>query len=118
MNTLQRLTWLALFIGTLSGSLLTDMSGFLYGVAVSMTGLGIYYGFYRCHRRRVSAYPGQALVVVISSTVVRFVLLGLLLVYGWVYLHLQPESLILGFVLGQFFYLINQFITVKTSHGK
>ncbi|PID65031.1 MAG: hypothetical protein CR977_02480 [Gammaproteobacteria bacterium] len=90
----------------------------LYGVMVSLVNMGLYYGFFLRHRHRVAKYPAQALVLVISTTVMRFVCVGVLLFWGLVRLQLAPEALILGFVLGQFFFIFHQLITVKVNHGK
>ncbi len=79
----------------------------LYGVMVSLVNM-----------HRVAKYPAQALVLVISTTVMRFVCVGALLFWGLVRLQLAPEALILGFVLGQFFFIFHQLITVKANHGK
>lgn len=105
-------------IALLGFALVESKQAFAYGILVSFVNAVLYYGFYWRHRRRIATYPEQALVVVVSSTVTRFALVGCSLILGWVNLQLQPESLILGFVLGQIFYLLNQLITVKTSHGK
>lgn len=118
MHRLPWIIWLVFFISAVFFSFLTNVYGFVYGAVVSLVNVSLYYGFYWRHRRRVPAYSGQALTVVISSTVTRFFFVGLLLVLGWEKLNLEPKSLILGFVLGQIFYLVNQLITVRIHHGK
>ncbi len=118
MSKLQQVNGL-FFVGLLLGLLLwVEPKALLYGVMVSLANMGLYYGFFLRHRYRIAKYPGQALVLVISATVMRFVCVGVLLFCGLSQLQLAPKALILGFVLGQFFFIFHQLITVKANHGK
>lgn len=87
---------------------------FCYGVMVALVNLLLLYVFYYWYRRRVARYLGQGLVVMTQTVVVRFFVVGCLLVVGFYQLAFSPFSLVLGFVLGQVFYLLNQLVRVLT----
>lgn len=102
---------------SISLSLTQDKKAFLYGIFVSLANLGVYYYFYFRHKNKIPEYQGQALVVVVISIVTRFILIGGLLVWGLTQFS-ESESLLLGFVLGQLFFLFNQLLTVAITDGK
>ncbi len=88
---------------------------FGFGLLISLCNTGIYYGFYFYHKRLISRYPMQALVVVASSTVVRFLLIGGLLVLCFHNSNLTAKTLVLGFVLGQLFFLIHHLMVAASN---
>lgn len=96
-------------------ALLNKHLDFCYGLLISLVNVVLYYGFYAYHSGRVSRYPAQALVVVISSTLVRFLLIGGLLVLVLQNLDVVAKPLFLGFVLGQLFFLIHHLLVVTNN---
>lgn len=96
---------------------LLKAEAFGYGVLVSALNTVLYFFYYQHYRHKVATYPNQALVVVVVMMVMRFALVGGLLLAGFEYLALAAKPLLLGFVLGQLFFLINQLMVVK-SYGK
>lgn len=85
------------------------------GLLISVLNAIIYYGFYFYHKRLISRYPMQALVVVASSTVVRFLVIGGLLVLCFHNPNLTAKTLVLGFVLGQLFFLIHHLMVASNN---
>ncbi len=88
---------------------------FAYGLLISLLNAIIYYAVYWYNKRLISRYPMQALVVVISSTVVRFLFIGGWLVFCFQNPNVTAENLILGFVLGQLFFLIHHLMVVSSN---
>ncbi len=88
---------------------------FGFGLLISLCNTGIYYGLCFYHKRLISRYPMQALVVVASSTVVRFLLIGGLLVLCFQQANLTAKALVLGFVLGQLFFLIHHLMVASSN---
>ncbi len=85
------------------------------GMLVSLLNASAYYGFYFYHKRLISRYPMQALVVVASSTVVRFLFIGGLLVLCFHNPNLTAKTLVLGFVLGQLYFLIHHLMVASSN---
>lgn len=117
--TIKNLLFFGVFfmLFTVAGWFLADWYALVIGGLISLVNAGVYYGFYFYHKHRVSQYPAQALVVVINSTVVRFLLIGGLLILAYKETSLAANSLLLGFILGQLFFLIHHFL-VKTNNVK
>lgn len=100
-------------------SLLTSSTrAFVWGVIVSGINMGLYWGFYAIYCRRIPRYSGHSLTLVISTTLTRFVVVGCLLVLGFHRIGFDPKPLLLGFVLGQLFFLLHQLTTVATNNVK
>ncbi len=95
--------------------LLTNQLDFFYGLLISVVNVGVFYGFYFYHKKRISRYPAQALVVVVSSTVARFLLIGGLLVLAFQHPNVAAKSLVLGFVLGQLFFFIHHLLVATNN---
>lgn len=95
-----------------------DVEIFGFGVAVSMVNAVFYYSVYFRHRHRIPTYPAQAMVVVVVSTLTRFLLVSALLVWGYKLFSSDSELLLLGFVLGQLVFLFNHLTVVTTNNGK
>lgn len=112
-----------LFIGiffmsfVMAGALLTNWKTLSYGMLISLFNVSLYYGFYIYHKKSVSRYPAQALVVVISSMIIRFLLVGSLLILAFQNDVSTAKPLIVGFILGQVFFLIYH-LTVVTNDVK
>ncbi len=104
---------LVLFISVVA--FFVNQLGFGYGLLISLFNAGIYYGFYFYHRRLVSRYPMQALVIVVCSTIVRFLIIGGLLVLCFHNPNLTAKTLVLGFVLGQLFFLIHHLMVASNN---
>lgn len=102
---------------TFMGILLDSWNSLIYGAALSLLNVGIQKSTFWYHKRRVSRYPAQALVVVISNTITRFFIVGSLLIWGFSSLNLDAKNLLLGFVSGQLFFLIHQLLVAK-NNGK
>lgn len=100
------------------GLILPNYTAYLYGLAISVVNIGLYYGFYARYRRRIAVYPAQALVVVIVSTVTRFLLVGMLLVAVFRWLPADAKTVMLGFVVGQVYFLLNHLTMVATNNVK
>ncbi len=90
---------------------------FSYGVFVSLVNIVIQAVIYFGHKRKVSRYPSQALVVVVINTVTRLLAVVGLLLLGFRHFLLSAEYILLGFVLGQVFFLIHQ-LWVTQDNGK
>lgn len=113
------LLWVVFFILLVVVSLsLKSANALLMGVGISFINAGIYWAMHFRHIVRVPDYPAQALMVVVSTTVVRFILVGALLIWALTKTTLTPTSVLLGFVLGQIFFLVNQLIVVAKNNGK
>lgn len=111
--------WSLGFVIALLGYLLVDeKNAYLYGCFTGLVNIAVALGVYYLKRKQVPRYPAQALVIVISTTLMRFLIVGSLLVYGFTRIGLTPEPLLIGFVLGQIFFLIHQLVTVKIGYGK
>ncbi|PID65692.1 MAG: hypothetical protein CR975_06185 [Gammaproteobacteria bacterium] len=106
---------IVVMFGVAVWALLNKHLDFCYGLLISLVNVVLYYGFYAYHSGRVSRYPAQALVVVISSTLVRFLLIGGLLVLVLQNLDVVAKPLFLGFVLGQLFFLIHHLLVVTNN---
>lgn len=91
---------------------------FCIGLGISFVSIGIYSIMQARHLGRVPNYPAQALVVVISTTIARFSIVGAALVWVLTQTALSATTVLLGFVVGQVFFLINQLITVAKNDGK
>lgn len=119
MNKILIIFWvIALSVAIFGYLLIDEKQDYLYGLFVSLINTGIALGVYYLKRKQIPRYPAQALVIVISTTLMRFMIIGGLLIYGFTRFGGIPEPLLLGFVIGQIFFLINQLITVVTSDGK
>ncbi|PIE45036.1 MAG: hypothetical protein CSA45_04535 [Gammaproteobacteria bacterium] len=116
--TKKRLSLLFLVVALAVGALSGRYVAFFFGVAVSLFNFGLHFGVYLIQRKQVPRYPAQALVAVVSTTVFRFVVCGCLLVLGFHRLGLAPNPLLLGFILGQLFFLFYQLTTVATNDVK
>lgn len=95
-----------------------DQVALFYGTAVGLVNLSMSYGLYWWHRQRIAKYQAQALVLVVRSMVFRWFAVCGLLVFGLRQMDDAPTVVLVGFVIGQLFYLINQLIRVATQHGK
>ncbi len=89
-----------------------------YGLAVAFINYLLSGVFYFIQQRRVSRFLGQALIFVVSSTVFRFITVGLLLVWGFKQLDSISADIVVGFILGQIFYLTIQLIWVSKQYVK
>ena len=99
------------------GFLIDNGVSFFYGAVVSWANIALHYGVFNVQKKRLSRYQSQALVVMVSSTVTRFFIMGSLLALGFRNSYLEAVPLLLGFVLGQLFFLIHQLLVV-TDNGK
>lgn len=84
MNNWHSINFLIFGVSAVVIGCFVDTYAFFYGVVASMVNVVIYYGVYWRHRRRIPHYLGQALVVVVSTTITRFFIVGIMLVLGWV----------------------------------
>lgn len=119
MKKIHSTFWVFALLTAILASLLTSSkTAYFFGFFISLTNALLAWFFYRWHRGKVPLYSGQSLATVISTTITRFVVVGSLLVYSFKWLGLTPEPLLLGFVLGQLLFLLNQFFMVTTNYGK
>lgn len=91
---------------------------FCIGLGISFVSTCVYLIMQARHLRRVPDYPAQALVVVISTMIVRFFIIGAALAWVLTQTALSATTVLLGFVVGQVFFLINQLIMVAKNNGK
>lgn len=100
-------------------SLLTPSAmAFFGGVSISMINAVIYLIILNRHLRHPSSYPAETLAVIVKTTVIRFFLVGILLVSLLTHTELMAATVLLGFVTGQIFFAINQLIMVSKNNGK
>ncbi|MGY0398361.1 MAG: ATP synthase subunit I [Ostreibacterium sp.] len=97
---------------------LSNHLAFFYGTVISLCNIALYYAFFVQHKGRVARYPEQALVIVVTTTSIRFLLVGSLLIVAFTTMKLEAQSILLGFVLGQLFFLIHQLVMVVEKDGK
>ncbi len=90
---------------------------FFYGFFVSLLNIIIQNSFYFYHEKQVSKYPSQALIIVVTSTIMRVLIVGSLLLLGFKYLLIDTSNILLGFILGQVIFLIHQLLVTK-NNGK
>ncbi|PIE44806.1 MAG: hypothetical protein CSA44_03065 [Gammaproteobacteria bacterium] len=107
-----------LFISILFCQISDKCFSFCFGIIVSLLNIILYYGVYGWHKHRISAYPAQALVAVVFSTAMRFMLVGTLLIWAFKLSSLSVEPVILGFVISQLIFLFNHLTLVKTNNVK
>lgn len=107
---LTAITWVSL--------LTDDKTAYFLGFSVSLINALLAVFFRWWYGRKIPRYSGQTLAIVVQTVVIRFVTVGALLIYSFKWLELTPKSIILGFVIGQIFFLINQLITVVKNDGK
>lgn len=117
MKKHQLLAYIVLLVTVLSYLVINREIAFTYGLLASLVNIGIAIGVYQHQSKQVPSYPNQALVIVISTTLIRFLVTGALLVYGFKWLGFTPKPLLLGFVLGQIFFLIHHLLVAK-NNGK
>lgn len=110
-------TFVSLFAVIATLYFIDDKRGFSYGVLVALFNLGLSRVFLRRNRRKVSRYPGQALVAVLNSMVVRIFVVGVLIVLGLSKLNMDAKAMIVGFVLGQVYYIVIHLLRI-IEHGK
>ncbi len=109
---------LAFFVVFL-GFLFTDEKiAFLYGILISATNLGLSLFFKEYYKKRVPKYSGESLALVVKTVITRLAVISGLLVYGFKWLSLNSEVLLIGFVLGQTLFLFNHFFRVTKNDVK
>lgn len=96
----------------------TSAIAFWSGLGISLINAGIYWGMLARHLKRIPVYPAQALVVVVTTTIMRFLVVSALLIGLLTQTALSSTTILLGFVAGQIFFWIYQLKTVSTNNGK
>lgn len=96
----------------------SSVLAFWSGLGVSFINTGIYWIMLARHSKRIPSYPAQALVIVITTTIMRFLIVSALLVGLLTQTTLSSTTVLLGFVVGQIFFWIYQLKTVATNNGK
>ncbi len=94
----------------------SDKLALVYGVFVGLLNLLVAYVFIYWYGRGVFKQVGQSITAVVKSSLVRAVAVCVLLMLGFK-LGFDASAMIIGFVLGQFFYFLNQLIRI-VEYGK
>ncbi len=84
--------------------LFAGYTSFVVGLFISMVSLVIHYMFYFYYKNKVSSCASQTLLVFVKSVVIRFFLVGCLLILAFQNPNLAAKPLLIGFILGQIFF--------------
>ncbi len=111
--------WILALSAVIFGCLLvSEKTAFIYGVFIGLVNLGLSLLFCVVYEKRVPSHSGESLGLVIKTIIIRLAVISSLLVYGFKWVELVPEPLLLGFVLGQLLFLFNHFFRVTTNNVK
>ncbi|MPV86606.1 ATP synthase subunit I [Ostreibacterium oceani] len=95
-------------------------SQFSYYAGLSVSGMnaGLFFLFYFRVKQKISTYPSQAVVKVFSSTITRFAAVVALLALIFQLENVVAAWLMVGFMLGQCCFLLNQLNLLSVKHGE